>query len=144
MSIGDELIVIDTNVWILGLRNQPDQEDCQKLLHRLNRLTVIIPYQVFLELRDNVNPYELNRFFRLINFYPSRIELSWERAKLGLIRKYQKLGCKLGDAAIAAHLEMMNVKTLVSENRDFLEEIKGFPFRVLRAKEALKELGVVE
>jgi hypothetical protein len=39
---------------------------------------------------------------------------------------------------------MMSIKTLVSENRDFLEEIKGLPFRVLRAEEALRELGIGE
>lgn len=144
MSIDNEWIVIDTNVWIFGLRDQPDQVACQQLLKCLNRLNVITPFQIFLELRDNLNPDELNRFFRLINFYPERLELSWEKAEISLIKKYQKLGCNLGDAAIAVHLEMMNIKTLVSENRDFLEEIKGLPFRVLRAEEALRELGVTK
>ncbi len=49
-----------------------------------------------------------------------------------------------GDAAIATHLEMMNINALVSENRDFFEEIKGLPFRVLRVEEALHELAVIE
>jgi len=39
---------------------------------------------------------------------------------------------------------MMGIKTLVSENRDFLEKIKGLPFRVLHAEDVLRELGVVE
>ena len=30
------------------------------------------------------------------------------------------------------------------DNCDFFEEIKGLPFRVLRADEALGELGIVE
>jgi hypothetical protein len=47
----------------------------------------------------------------------------------------------LGDAAVAAHIEAMGVKTLVSENRDFLEEIKSLPFRVLGAAELLQALG---
>jgi predicted nucleic acid-binding protein len=58
-----------------------------------------------------------------------------------LIRKYQQLGCKLGDAAVAAHMETLGVGTLVSENRDFLYELKGLPFRVLRAEAIVRELG---
>jgi hypothetical protein len=86
----------------------------------------------------------MKRFFRLIHLYPDRIELSWEKAKLDLIRKYRDLGCKLGDAVIASHLEMMNITTLVSENRDFYAEIKGLPFRVLRAEEALREIDLAQ
>lgn len=144
MNIRNDWIAIDTNVWIFGLRSQTDQRDCYQLLQYLNKLHIKIPYQVFLELRANLEPQELNRFFRLIYLYPDRIELSWQKAESKLIRKYQELGCKLGDAVISAHLEMMNIKTLVSENRDFLEEIKGLPFRVLRAEEALQELGVIK
>jgi hypothetical protein len=36
------------------------------------------------------------------------------------------------------------VETSVSENRDFLYEIIGLPFRVLRAADFLPELGEVE
>jgi predicted nucleic acid-binding protein len=144
MSIGNEWIVFDTNIWIFGLRNQEDQPACYQLLQCLNRLYVKTPYQIFLELQANLVPEELKRFFRLIHLYPNRIELSWEKAESALINKYRNLGCKLGDAAVAAHLEMMGIKILVSENRDFYEEIKGLPFRVLRTEEALKELGIVE
>lgn len=51
------------------------------------------------------------------------------------------MGCKLRDAAIAAHVEALDVKVLVTENRDFLEEIKRLPFQVLRAKDVLRESG---
>jgi hypothetical protein len=50
------------------------------------------------------------------------------------------LGCKLGDAAVSAYLEEEGVKTLISENRHFLAEITGLPFRVLSAA-ALEELN---
>lgn len=46
----------------------------------------------------------------------------------------------LGDAAVAAHLEEPNIKLLVSENRDFLEEIQELPFRRLSAAQALAEI----
>lgn len=139
MSIESEWIVFDTNIWIFGLRDEPL---CYDLLQCLNRLHVKTPHQVFLELQANLDPEEMKRYFQLIHLYPNRVELSWERAELDLIRKYRSLGCKLGDAAIASHLEMMGVKTLVSENRDFFEEIKNLPFRVLRVKDALRELGI--
>jgi hypothetical protein len=63
---------------------------------------------------------------------------------VSLIRKYQQLGCKLGDAAVAAHMETLGVGTLVSENRDFLCELQGLPFRVLRAVDVVRELGEIE
>jgi predicted nucleic acid-binding protein len=144
MSIDNEWIVLDTNIWIFGLREQADQPACYQLLQCLNKLYVKTPYQIFLELKANLDSDEMKRFFRLIHLYPNRIELSWEKAELGLINNYRTLGCKLGDAAIAAHLEMMSITTLVSENRDFFEEIKGLPFRVLRVQEALRELGIVQ
>ena len=144
MSIANEWIVLDTNIWIFGLRNQADQPACSQLLQCLNKLYVKTPYQIFLELQVNLDAEELKRFFRLIYLYPDRIEISWEKAHLDLINQYRNLGCKLGDAAIASHLEMMGIKTLVSENRDFFEEIEGLPFRVVHAEEALRELGVVE
>jgi predicted nucleic acid-binding protein len=94
-----------------------------------------------MELRANLSREEVNDLFHLVNRYPDRIDILWNKVELSLIRKYQQLGCKLGDAIIAAHVEAMNVKTLVSENRHFLEEIKGLPFRVLSAKDLLQELG---
>ena len=41
-------------------------------------------------------------------------------------------------------IEVLGVGTLVSEKRDFLYEIMGLPFRVLRAADFLRELGEVE
>jgi hypothetical protein len=140
MSINNEWIVFDTNIWIFGLRNQADRPACYRLLQHLGRLQTKIPFQVFLELKANLEPEEMKRLFHLMGLCPDRIELDWEKADSNLIDKYQKLGCKLGDAAIAAHLDQMAIGTLVSENRDFLEEIKGLPFRVLRAEQALREI----
>jgi hypothetical protein len=41
---------------------------------------------------------------------------------------------------VAAHLEELGIKILVSENRDFLEEVRNLPFRRLSATQALAEL----
>jgi len=68
------------------------------------------------------------------------MKINWEKAKQENIEKYQRLGCKLGDAVIAAHLEELGIKILISENRDFLSEVKELPFRRLSAAQALTEL----
>ena len=141
MTTEHDWVILDTNIWIFGLRNQPDRPACIEILRRLNRLYVRIPRQILMELRANLNTEELNDLFHLVNRYPDRIDVHWNKAKSSLIHKYRQMGCKLGDAIVAAHVEAMSVKTLVSENRHFLEEVKGLPFRVLSAKDLLQELG---
>ena len=51
--------------------------------------------------------------------------------------------CKLGDAVVSAHIETMGTEVLVSENRDFLEEIEGLPFGILSAEDTLRGLGEI-
>jgi len=46
----------------------------------------------------------MDRFFRLLNRYPERIQFHWDKVESALIHKYQQLDCKLGDAAVAAHV----------------------------------------
>ena len=142
MTMGTERIVLDTNIWIFGLRDQADKPACAGVLRCLDRLVIKIPRQVVLELYANLSESEIQDLFRLINRYSDRIEMGWDKVELPLIRKYQKLGCKLGDAAVSAHLETLGVETLVSENRDFLVELTGLPFRVIRAEDLLRELEV--
>jgi hypothetical protein len=144
MTIGRDWVVLDTNVWIFGLRHQPDQPACAQVLRRLPQLRVKIPRQVLLELRANLSDEEMREFFRLLNRHSGRSDIHWEKVESSLIHKYQRLGCKLGDAAVSAHLEALGVGMLVSENRGFLYEITGLPFRVLRAQEFLQALGGVE
>jgi len=143
MTIEHDWLVVDTNVWIFGLREQSEQPACQQLLRQVPRLYVKMPRQVLLELQANLTEEEMRRFFRLLNRYPDRTEVHWDKVDVSLIRKYQQLGCKLGDAAVAAHMETLGAGTLVSENRDFLYEIQGLPFRVLRAEDIVRELGEI-
>ena len=143
MTIGPEWVVFDTNIWIFGLRQQPEQPACAQVLTYLPRLHVKIPRQVLRELQANLHHEEMREFFRLLHRHPGHTAIHWEPVELSRIRTYQRLGCKLGDAAIAAHLEVLGVGTLVSENRDFLVEIKGLPFQVFSAEEVLQELGEV-
>ena len=103
-----------------------------------------IPRQVLRELQANLRHEEMREFFRLLHRHAEQTDMRWEQVELSRIRTYQRLGCKLGDAAVAAHLDVLGVGTLVSENRDFLYEIRGLPFRVLRAADFLRELEEVE
>ena len=144
MTIGPDWVVLDTNIWIFGLRHQPEQPACAQVLKHLPPLHVMIPRQVLLELQANLRHEEMREFFRLLHRHPEQTDMRWEQVDLSRLRTYQRLGCKLGDAAVAAHIEVLGVGTLVSENRDFLCEIVGLPFRVLRATEFLRELGEVE
>jgi len=143
MTIRDERVVLDTNVWIFGLRRIPEFFACSLLLEQLNQLQVIIPLQVLRELQVNFTKNEFTKFCHLINQFPKQITIYWEKAKIETIRKYQNLGCDLGDAIIAAHLEELAINILVSENRHFLEEIKGLPFRSLNSTEILLELDII-
>jgi predicted nucleic acid-binding protein len=138
MTIGPDWVVLDTNIWIFGLRHQPEQPACAQVLKHLPQLHVRIPRQVLLELQANLRHKEMRDFFRLLHRHAGQMDLRWEQAELSRIHTYQRRGCKLGDAAIAAHLEVLGVGTFVSENRDFLYEIIGLPFRVLRAADFLR------
>jgi len=140
MSIRDEPVVLDTNVWIFGLRRHHVVPACTVLLERLGELTVAVPRQILRELQANLSDAELAALFRLLGEVPDRVKLSWRKVRPESIRKYQRLGCRLGDAAVAGHLDELKVRVLVTENRHFLRGIRGLPFRSLVAAEAVAEL----
>lgn len=141
MTIADEWIAFDTNIYIFGIREDPNFPACVELVERIGELHVRVPRQIIRELQNNLRPDEVHELFGLFKRYPDRVKINWETTTLGLIDKFQRLGCKLGDAAVAAHLEEEAVEVLISENRHFLAEIPDLPFRVLSAKAALEELG---
>lgn len=140
MSIQDERIVLDTNIWIFGLRRTPEFPACADLLQNLSRLQIVLPRQILQELQANLVEDELRALFRLLNRLPISPKIDWQKATPETIAKYQRMGCKLGDAVVSAHLEELKIKTLVTENRDFLEELSNLPFRRLNASEAIAEL----
>lgn len=55
MSILDEWIGFDTNIWIFGLRQVPEIPACAELLEHLVRLRVVLPRQVLQELHANLS-----------------------------------------------------------------------------------------
>lgn len=137
--LSQEWLVLDTNIWIFGLRQHRNFPACKRLLQNLLRLRIKIPRQIVLELQNNLADYELKEFFRLLSSCPNQIKVHWEKAEVPRIQKYLRLGCRLGDAVICAHLEELGVGIFVSENRNFLKEIKEVPFRVISSEEAITE-----
>jgi predicted nucleic acid-binding protein len=144
VSIRDEWIILDTNVWIFGLRRIPGLPACAELLENLNRLRVVLPRQILQELQANLVDDELRILFRLLNRLPIPPKINWQKATPETVAKYQQKGCKLGDAIVSAHAEELGVKLLVTENRDFLEELTDLPFRRLNASGALAELNAAD
>ena len=141
MTIRAERVILDTNIWIFGLRRTSAYEDCALLLNRLGDLTVLVPRQILRELQLNLSDDELREFFRLVSLHPARIGIDWGHAPTELVKKYEAGGWRRGDAVIAAHLEHLAVPSLVSENREFLKDAPGLPFRLLTAAEALASLA---
>lgn len=141
MTICDDWIVFDTNIYIFGIRENPRFPACAELLERIGELHVYLPRQIIRELHHNLHPDEVHELFGLFSRYPNRIRINWKPTTLARIEKFQQLGCKLGDAAVAAHLEEEHVETLISENRHFLTEIPNLPFRILNATTTLDEMG---
>ena len=140
MSIQDEWIVLDTNIWIFGQRRVPGFTACAELLDLLSHLRVVLPRQILQELQTNFSESEMSSLFRLLNRLPIPPRIDWQKPAQETVTKYRNLGCKLGDAAVSAHLDELGVNVLVTENRDFLEELSGLPFRRLKAREVLVEL----
>lgn len=101
---------------------------------------VIIPRQVLVELQVNFSPQEYQRFWQLINVYSARIEISWDPAPIDRLDRYRRLGCRRGDAAVAALTEHVGAEALVTENREFLRHAPNLPFRLLSSADLLAEL----
>ncbi len=140
MSIQDEWIVLDTNIWIFGQRRVRGFTECAELLDFLTRLRVVLPLQILQELQGNFSDSEMRSLFRLLNRLPIPPKIEWQKPAPETVAKYRNMGCKLGDAAVSAHMEELGVNILVTENRDFLEELSGLPFCRLKAREVLAEL----
>ena len=140
MTIFDKWVSFDTNIYIFGIREDLNFPACVELLERIGELHVYIPRQIIRELKNNLGPDEVSELFGLFNQYSDRIRIDWKIIPIKSIERFQRLGCKFGDAVVAAHLEEQDVHTLISENRHFLREISDLPFRVLSAKEALEEM----
>src|SRR5712691_12527258 len=115
--------LLDTNVWVFGLRRDEGFPACAELLDLIGSFCVVIPLQVLKELNLNLTDDEIRDFYQLINQYPERVELSWESAPAERVKFYQERGCRKGDAVIAAQAEALRVDLIVTQNRQFLQTI---------------------
>ena len=79
MSIRDEWIVLDTNIWIFGQRRVPGFTECAELLDFLNRLQVVLPRQILQELQANFSDSEMSSLFRLLNRLPTHPKIDWQK-----------------------------------------------------------------
>jgi predicted nucleic acid-binding protein len=80
VSIQDEWIILDTNIWIFGLRRVPEVFACAELLQTLPRLRVVLPRQILQELQANLINDELKSLFRLLNRLPIPPKIDWQKA----------------------------------------------------------------
>jgi predicted nucleic acid-binding protein len=140
MTTPPERWLLDTNIWVFGLRRDEAFPNCAQLLERIGSFSVVIPLQVLKELNLNLTENEISDFYKLINQQPEWIELSWTAASAERVRFYEESGCRKGDAVIAAHAESLNVGSIVSENRQFLHTIKDLPIEIVTAAQALARL----
>jgi len=58
---------------------------------------------------------------------------------VSLLEKYQSRGLKQADSSIAAFVEWVGAKYLISENRHFLKGLNVEEFKILSAKEFLSK-----
>lgn len=141
MTIPLERLLLDTNVWVFGLRHDAAFPACAELLDRIGLFAIVIPLQLIKELNVNLTEDEVQDFYQLINQYPEIIEVSWEPAPADRVRFFQAKGCRKGDAVIAAHAEALEVRVIVSENRQFLQTAKDLPLQLITSKDALTRYG---
>jgi hypothetical protein len=90
MTIGPEWVAFDTNIWMFGLRQQPEQPACAQVLTYIPRLHVKIPRQILLELQANLRHEEMRDFFRLLHRHLGHTDIRWEQVELSRIRTYQR------------------------------------------------------
>jgi predicted nucleic acid-binding protein len=141
MTTPPERWLLDTNVWVFGLRRDTSFPGCAQLLDRIGTFSVLIPLQVLKELNLTLAESEMRELYQIINQYPEFIDLSWAPAPLERVRFYVEQGCRKGDAVIAAHAEALDVKIIVSENRQFLQTLRDLPVEIVNTGEAQTRLA---
>ena len=140
MTIQPELWLLDTNVWVFGLRSDLNFVECRELLDEIGAFHPLVPLQVLRELNAVLSEDEILEFYTLVKEHPGLVRLDWTVASRERTKVFESLGCKKGDAVIAAHAEQWNVKFVVSENRQFLQTFEGLPFEIISPATALTKL----
>ena len=129
--------LLDTNIWVFGLRGDTNFSACRFLLERIGAISIVIPLQLLKELNLNLSEEEMRDFYDLINQHPEVIEVSCEPAPADRVKFFESKGCRKGDAVIAAHAEALGVRIIVSENRQFLQTLRDLPIEIINSETAL-------
>lgn len=82
MTTPPERWLLDTNVWIFGLRRDETYLACAQLLERIGSFSVVIPLQVLKELNLTLTENEMRGLYLLIKQNTDLVELSWQPAPL--------------------------------------------------------------
>lgn len=139
-SIRDAIVALDTNEFIFALRKDEAHPASEMLLFdKLSVLSVYLALPIFLELQRNLTGDEVRGALRALNKAKALI-WDYSLAPDDAVSRWRQRGARKGDAVIAAHLEAKSVDYFISENRHFLTELTGLPFKVLTAREALESL----
>ena len=96
MTIPIERWLLDTNIWVFGLRREGSLQDCDALLNQIGSFRVVIPVQVLKELNLNLSEDEIRNFYRLVNQYPEVAELSWQSAPVDRVKVLRGAGLPKG------------------------------------------------
>jgi len=134
--------LLDTNVWIFGLRRNESFPDSIGLLANIGSFSALVPLQIIRELHVNLLDDEMKEFYRLQNELRQFVELSWEAASPERVAFYRDKGCRKGDALVAAHAEASRADLIVSHNRQFLATLQNLPVKIATPAEALSRLSV--
>jgi len=137
VTILSERTGLDTNVFLLGLRKA--HSPSERLLTYLDRLHLVIPERILRELSANLTPGERDDFYDLFDA-TSDVLFDWTPPTDDSVQRYRALGCKRGDAFVAAGLQTLGATCFISNNRHFLQGIPGLPFRILAPEAALAEI----
>ena len=118
--------VLDSNIFIFALRS--DGEAFAEILKLTGiRFSCFIPRMVLYEIFERLKSLEGKDFaaFAAHTIKSLNIEIiADELIPHELVEKYHKRGAKEGDGVIAAFAEWIKADYLVTENRDFLKEIR--------------------
>ena len=77
MTIPHDRWLLDTNIWVFGLRRSAEFPACAELLDRIGSFSILIPLQLLKELNVNLSEDEMRYLYELINQYPDIIEINW-------------------------------------------------------------------
>ena len=134
-------VVLDSNIFIFALRSEnPLFAEILKLAGV--QYGCIIPNLVLGEVVERLKVLEGKEFASFTLYLLQSLNITIIADELipeELIQKYRNRGAKEGDALIAAFTEWIKADYLVTENRDFLKEIK-LDFKTMCGEEFLRLL----